>query len=147
LDAVTNAIIEADTLGILAREGVDLATRWGMPYDGNLIGYAFQIFRNYDGAHSKFGDTWVHSASSDQSQLAVYGARRTSDTKYTILVLNKTAAALTSSLTLSGISTTAPAQTWLWTGGTISPTGSTPIHSGVITATYPPKSMTLYVVG
>src|SRR5581483_4350363 len=32
-----NAIIEADTLGILGRERVDLATRWAMPYDGNQI--------------------------------------------------------------------------------------------------------------
>jgi hypothetical protein len=147
VSAVTNAIIQADTLGIFAREGVGLATRWAMPYDGSLVNDAFLMFRDYDGQHSRFGDTYTHSVSSNQSQLAVYGARRSSDGAYTILVLNKTGSALTSRLALTGISAAGPAQTWRWTGGSIvQVAGGTPISSGAITATYPAGSMTLYVL-
>jgi hypothetical protein len=143
----TNAIIQADTLGIFAREGVGLATRWAMPYDGSLVDDAFLMYRDYDGKHSRFGDTWIHSVSSNQSQLAVYGARRSSDGAYTLLVLNKTGSALTSGLNLTGIAVAGPAQTWRWTGGSIAQvTGGTPISSGKITATYPADSMTLYVI-
>lgn len=146
-DAVTNALIQADTLGIFGREGVDLATRWPLSSDGTLIGYAFRMYRNYDGAGSKFGDTWIHSTSANQSQLAVYGASRSSDGAHTILVLNKTTAALSSRLALTGIASSGPAQTWRWTGGAITPVaGGTPIQSGAITATYPARSMTLFVI-
>jgi hypothetical protein len=147
VSAVTNALIQADTLGIFAREGVALATRWAMPYDGALVDDAFLMYRDYDGNHSRFGDTWIHSVSSNQSRLAVYGARRSGDGAYTILVLNKTASALTSPLTLTGIAGGAAAQTWRWTGGAITQVpGGTPISSGVITATYPADSMTLFVI-
>jgi hypothetical protein len=147
VSAATNAIIQADTLGIFAREGIPLATRWAMPYDGSLVNDAFLMFRDYDGKHSRFGETWIHSASSNQSQLAVYGARRSSDGAYTILVLNKTAGPLTSKLTLTGVASAGAAQTWRWTGGSISAVGGgTPISSGAITATYPATSMTLYVI-
>ncbi len=144
----TNAIIEADTLGIFAREGVDLATRWALPTDGALVDDAFLMYRDYDGQGSKFGDTWIPSTSADQSQLAVYGAQRSSDGAYTILVLNKTNAPLTSPLTLTGIANSGTAQTWQWTGAAITQLpGGTPIASNVITATYPAMSMTMYVIG
>jgi hypothetical protein len=142
-----NAIIQADTLGIFGREGVDLATRWAMPYDGNQIQYAFRIFRNYNGSHAMFGDEYIHSTSANQQQLAVYGAHRSSDGAYTILVLNKTSSALTAPLKLTGITATSPVQTWRWTDGPITQvSGGTPVSSGAITATYPAMSMTLYVI-
>jgi hypothetical protein len=147
VSAATNAIIQADTLGIFAREGVGLATRWAQSYDGPLVNDAFLMFRDYDGKHSRFGNTYIHSVSANQSQLAVYGAKRTSDGAYTILVLNKTASALTSRLTMTGITTAGVAQTWQWTGGSIGQVaGGTPIAGGVIAASYPAMSMTLYVI-
>ena len=102
-DAVTNGLIQADVLGIFAREGLDLATRWGMPYDGDRIDDAFRLYRDYDGAGAKFGDVWIRSTSADQGRLAVYGARRSADGDYTLMVINKTAEALTSRLDLAGI--------------------------------------------
>ncbi len=146
VSALTNALIQADTLGIFARQGVDLATRWAMPYDGNLIDYAFLIYRNYDGHHSQFGSTWIHSTSADQSHLAVYGARRASDGAYTILVINKMASSLSSKLSLTAIASSGSAQTWRWTGSTITQSAATPIKASAITATYPATSMTLYVI-
>ena len=145
-NAVTNALIQADTLGIFAREGLDLATRWPLGNDGAVIGDAFRMYRNYDGKHSKFGDTWIRSTSTNQSQLAIYGARRSSDGAWTLLVINKTGSALTSPLTLSRIDGQAQADTWSWTGSGIVHQAPTPIHANAIDATYPPMSMTLYVI-
>jgi hypothetical protein len=145
-DATTNALIQADTLGIFAREGVDLATRWEMDDDGPLIPDAFRMYRNYNGNHSKFGNTWVRSTSANQSKLAVYGARRSGDGAYTILVINKTGGALESSLSLSGISPSGSAQVWRWTGGAISHVGNRSVPAGGFTATYPGRSLTLFVI-
>ncbi len=97
-EPIVNALIQADALGIFAREGLDLATRWPLGNDGPLVPDAFRMFRNYDGSHDGFGDTWVSSASADQRRLAVYGAQRSSDGAYTIMVINKTTSTLTSPL-------------------------------------------------
>jgi Glycoside hydrolase family 44 len=146
-DPVQNALIEADTLGIFAREGLNLATRWPLSNDGNLISDAFKIYRDYDGHHSEFGNTWIRSTSSDQAALAVYGAQRSTDGAYTVLVINKTTNALSGHLALSGFSTPASAATWTWNGGNgIVPGPATPIHAGAIDASYPARSMTLYVI-
>jgi hypothetical protein len=144
---VVNALIQADTLGIFARQGLDLATRWPLGNDGSLIGWAFRMYRDYDGHHSKFGDTWVSSTSSNQSRLAVYAARRSGDGAYTVLVINKTGSSQASRLTLSGFSPAATAQTWRWNGhAAIARTPSARIRGGTLAASYPGRSMTLYVI-
>lgn len=149
-DPVQNALIEADTLGIFAREGLDLATRWPLSNDGNLIGDAFKIYRDYNGHHGEFGNTWISSTSSDQGELAVYGAQRSSDGAYTVLVINKTTNPLSGHLTLSGFSARTSAATWTWNGSNGArppvPGPATPIHAGAIDASYPARSMTLYVI-
>ena len=117
--AVTNALIQADTLGIFAREGVGIATRWALSNDGADIVDAFDMYRNYDGRGARFGDTYVQSQSSDQSSLAVYGATRSSDGALTVMVINKTGAAVTWPLSLSGFQPAGAAQTWRWSGGSI----------------------------
>jgi hypothetical protein len=145
-EPVVNALIQADTLGIFAREGLDLATRWPLGQDGSLIDDAFRIYRNYDGAHGEFGDTWVSSSSADQSRLAVYGAQRSSDGAYTIMVVNKTTDPLTSALSLSGVSPSGPAQVWQWTGGAITRQHDQSVGATGFTTTYPPRSITLLVL-
>lgn len=145
-DAMTNALIQADVLGIFAREGLDLATRWPMGNDGDLIRYAFRIYRDYNGNHAKFGNTWVRSVSGNQSKLAVYGARRSGDGAYTILVINKTSGVLESPLNLSGISPSGNAQVWRWTGGAITHVANRSVPAAGFTATNPARSLTLYVI-
>ncbi len=144
--AVTNALIQADTLGIFAREGLGLATRWTLSNDGPLIDDAFLLYRNYDGNHSTFGDTYASSQSSDQGSLAIYSALRSRDGALTIVVINKTAGGLTSPLVLSGFSSAASAQTWQWTGGPITRQPDQSVTSAGFTATFPARSMTLFVI-
>src|SRR5438105_9512414 len=68
------------------------------------------MYRNYDGAHGAFGATSVQASSADQSQLAVYAARRAGDGALTIMVLNKSLTQpLSSQLTLAGYTPAATA--------------------------------------
>ncbi len=144
--AVINALIQADTLGIFAREGLDIATRWALPNDGPDIADAYDMYRNYDGHGARFGDTYVQSQSSDQSALAVYGATRSSDGALTIMVINKTSQAITSPLSLSGFQPGGSAQDWQWTGGAITRAADQAVGAGGLTASYPADSITLLVI-
>lgn len=144
---VVNALIQADTLGIFARQGLSLATRWPVSNDGGLIGQAFKMYRDYDGHHSRFGSTWVSSRSSNQSKLAVYGAQRSSDGAYTVLVIDKTPGPLRATLSLSGLTSAGSAATWQWRGQSkIVHAPSTPIVKDNVDAIYPARSITLYVI-
>jgi hypothetical protein len=149
LDDINGALAEADVLGIFGREGLDLATMWGEPQPTQPGAYAFRMYRNYDGAGSRFGDVSVSAASSDQGQLAVYGAQRSSDKALTVMVVNKTGGDLTSPLAITGFKSTTAAQRF-----TYSPANLTSIvqgddvlvDRGTVTATYPANSITLLVL-
>jgi len=101
---INGALAQADVLGIFGREGLDLATLWDPPASTEPAAFAFRMFLNYDGAGSKFGETRVRAASTDQGQLAVYAAQRAADQAVTVIVINKTGSALSTALNLSGFS-------------------------------------------
>uniref|UniRef100_UPI0007C79762 glycoside hydrolase family 44 protein n=1 Tax=Peterkaempfera griseoplana TaxID=66896 RepID=UPI0007C79762 len=102
LDKIDGGIAEADILGIFGREGLDLATLWAPPAPTDPGAFAFRMYLNYDGAGSSFGDTAVRAASTDQDQVAVYAAGRSSDGDLTVMAVNKSPDAVTSPLTVAG---------------------------------------------
>ncbi len=102
LDHINGALAQADVLGIFGREGLDLATLWTAPGANQPGAFAFRMYLNYDGAGARFGDTGVKATSADQGRLSVYAAQRGSDTAVTMVVVNKTAENLTSSLSVAG---------------------------------------------
>lgn len=144
--ATLDVLIQADTLGIFAREGVDLATRWGPPDASEQLANAWRIFRDYDGQGGKFGSTWVRSTSGNQSQLAVYTAQRTGDGELTAVVVNKTASELTSSLSLAGFTPGSTAEVYRWAGSGIVTAPDQAVVAGGFTASYPARSVTMIVV-
>jgi Glycoside hydrolase family 44 len=118
-DPVTDTLIQADALGIFARERVDLAARWGPPEADEAQANAFRLYRDYDGAGGRFGDTWVRSQSEDQGRVAVYGALRGADGALTVAVVNKSDRPQEAPLTIAGAAAGAApaARTWRWRGG------------------------------
>jgi chitodextrinase len=118
------------------------------------------MYLNYDGAGSRFGDVGVRATSADQSKLAVYGAQRTADGARTIMVINKTADDLTSTLTIpySGSGFAPQAQVWRYSAANLNaitreadvnvlpPPPVFPPGPSVIPATYPANSITLLVL-
>jgi len=101
-DSINGAVAQADVLGIFGSYGLDLATLWGAPDPKTQLPglIAFEIYRNYDGKNSTFGDMSLKSASADQGKLSVYGGLRTSDGAVTIVVINKTYGSLNSTLAI-----------------------------------------------
>ncbi|HEX6467693.1 MAG TPA: glycoside hydrolase family 44 protein [Streptosporangiaceae bacterium] len=149
LDDINGALAEADVLGIFGREGLDLATIWGEPKPTDPGAYAFRMYRDYDGAGSRFGDVSVSAVSSDQGQLAVYGAQRTSDRALTVMVINKTGSDLTSRLSVAGFNCKGRAQRYTYSPAdlaSIARGADLPVTGGSVSATYPANSITLLVL-
>lgn len=100
-DHINGAVAQADVLGIFGREGVDLATMWAPPSVDDPTGFAFRMYRNYDGmgsGESQFGDMGVAADSTDESQVSVFAATRDSDNKMTVMLVNKSTDARITSL-------------------------------------------------
>ena len=100
-ESINGALAQADVLGIFGREQLDLATLWTAPDTGQPVAHAFRLFRNYDGAGSRFGQTSVRAASTDQARVAVYAAERT-DQAATLLLINKTTQPQSTPLAVAG---------------------------------------------
>jgi len=149
LDSINGALAEADVLGIFGREGLDLATIWGEPQPTQPGAYAFRMYRDYDGAGSRFGDVSVSANSSDQGQLAVYGALRGCDQALTLMVVNKTAEDLTSPLSVAGFNGNGTAQRFTYSPADLNSIvrgADVTTHGGKLNATYPANSITLLVL-
>ncbi len=149
LESINGALTQADVLGIFGREQVDLATIWGPPTSSQPGAYAFRMYRNYDGNGSQYGDTWINSSSSDQSQLSIYGAQRSSDGALTLMVINKTGNDLTSALSLSGANAAANAQVFTYDSSNLNAIvrqPDQPVNSDGFTRTYPANSISLVVI-
>ena len=149
LDTINGALTQADILGIFGREGLDLATMWGEPQPTQPGAYAFRMYRNYDGAGSRFGDVSVSAASSDQGQLAVYAAQRSSDRALTLTVVNKTGEDLTSTLSISGFRGTGAAKRFTYSPADLTSivrNDDLAVARGSAVATYPANSITMLVL-
>jgi hypothetical protein len=118
---------------------------------------AYEIYRNYDGKNSMFGDTSLKSSSADQGKLSVYGAVRASDGDLTIVVINKTYGPLTSRISLDNFTSSATtAQVYQYSNADLTKIAAEPAASitapaggsttSTITGTFPGQSITLLVV-
>jgi Glycoside hydrolase family 44 len=157
---INGALAQADILGIFGSYGLDLGALWGPPNSTTQIPglMAFEIYRNYDGNNSMFGNQAFASTSANQDLLSVYGALRTSDHAKTIVVINKTYGDLTSTLSLANLTATAneTAQVFLYSNVNLSgivpqtPVAVSPPLTGGTTSTmgmkFPAQSITLIVV-
>ena len=147
--SIVDAIAEMDVLGIFGREPLDFANMWSAPGARDPIAFAFRMFRNYDGQGSQFGDTSISGLSSDQGQLSIYAAQRSSDNAVTILVINKTTGALTSSIALSNLVLPATAQVYSYSQASltsIAHPSDAAISSGSLSYTFPGYSAVMFVV-
>jgi hypothetical protein len=147
--SIVDAIAEMDVLGIFGREPLDFANMWSAPGAQDPIAYAFRMFRNYDGNGSQFGDTSISAVSSDQGSLSIYAAQRSSDHAVTILVINKTTAALTSAIALANLTPPATAQVYSYSQASltsIAHPSDAAITNNSLSYTFPGYSAVLLVV-
>ncbi len=149
LDHINGALAQADVLGIFGREGLDLATLWGPPTTSQPGAFAFRMYRNYDGLGSGFGNVSRKATSADPGALAIYAAQRSSDNALTVMVINKTASALTSSISLTGFAPASTAAVYRYSGalfGAIERAADQAVTAEGFNATLPANSITLLVI-
>lgn len=145
---LVDGITQADVLGIFGREGLDFANMWTVPMPPAPVLAAFEIFRNYDGQGSQYGDVSVESDSSNQGALSIYGAQRSSDQALTVLVINKTTQPVATALSLANFSAVT-ASVFSYSGANLAsvlPAGDVGVTANQIDYTYPAYSATLFII-
>lgn len=86
---MNGATAQADVLGILGREGIDMATLWVTPATNSPMYNAVKMYRNYDGAKSTFGDISVRATAPNPDNVAAFASIRSTDGAMTIMLVNK----------------------------------------------------------
>lgn len=147
LEHINGAVTQAEVLGIFGQEGLDLACLWDPPDPGQPGAFAFKMFRNYDGAGSRFGDTGVRADSTRRDDLSIFAALNNDQSTLTVIIINKTFATLNSSLHITGFDPGETALGYRYDATSLSAIqdlGEIAVSGSTLTNTYPAQSITLY---
>ena len=161
--SINGALAQADLLGIFGSYGLDMATLWWNTYDAQTAVQqqipalmAFEVYRNYDGNNSMFGDIALASTSANQGLLSVYGALRSSDNVVTVVVINKTYGDLTSTVSIPNLRPRGPAKVFLYSNANLAAiveqphlpvSPPAPVRTATtLIATFPAQSITILAV-
>lgn len=86
----STALGDSDAYGVMGREGLSFASRWGAPSSTNPNYQALKLYTNYDGAHHRFESISISSRNSgDPNLFSSYAAVNSTGTGMTIMVINK----------------------------------------------------------
>jgi hypothetical protein len=97
---INGATAQADILGILGREGLDIGTRWVCPDPKTPTFKAFQLYRNYDGKNGTFGDVSVACDAPDPDTVSAFAAQDSNTGALTVMIVAKTPGAPPTPVTL-----------------------------------------------
>ena len=145
---LNGATTQADVLGIFGREGLDIATRWTVPANPSPTYLAAQIYRNYDGHLSTFGDTSVSASVPNPDLLSSFASVRSSDGALTVMVINKQQGATPVTVNLGNFTSQGTAQAYQISSATqttITQLAGLSVGSSV-SLTAPSQSITLLVI-
>ena len=144
---LAGATVEADVLGIFGYYGFDLASDFSISDTPTQL--AFEIYRNYDGNLSTFGDTSVSTTVANPDNLSSFAALRTSDGALTVMVINKQTGSTPVTINLANFVPTSTATAYQINSATqtsIANLGSVAVASNAISTTVPAQSVTLFVI-
>ena len=89
-DHISGAVAEADALGVFASNGVYVSNLWAINSDFTYQLAAIDLYTNYDGNGSHFGDTLVTASTSDITKGTAYASIHGADeSKLNIVLTNK----------------------------------------------------------
>ncbi len=146
---LNGATTQADVLGIYGREGFDLATRWTTPANPSPTYLASQIYRNYDGKMSTFGDTSVSATVANPDNLSSFAAVRSKDGALTVMVVNKQQGGTPVTVSLANFAASGTAQAYQISSSSqtsIAQLGNVTVTNNTISTTVPSQSITLFVI-
>ncbi|MGA3082669.1 MAG: glycoside hydrolase family 44 protein, partial [Terracidiphilus sp.] len=135
---LSGATTEADLLGIFGYYGYDMASIFGAPVKPTYL--SMQMYRNYDGSLSTFGDNSVAATVANPDNLSSYAAVRSSDGALTVMVINKQTGSTPVTVSLANFSTTGSAQAYQISSATqtsINSLGSVAVANNSVSATVP----------
>ncbi len=149
-DHISGSIAVADVLGIFGREGVDLATYWGLISDESFAYAGFRVFRNFDGNGATFGDTSIAATTSDVERATVYASIDSDNPARTVIVaINKHTAALTAGITVAQSVSYGSAQVYVLSGNqaqVMAAGAITPVSTNAFPYTMPAHSVSVLLL-
>jgi hypothetical protein len=138
---MNGATAQADVLGILGREGMDMATLWVTPATGSPMYNAVKMYRNYDGSMSTFGDISIRATAPSPDNVAAFAAVRSVDQALTVMLINKQlTSTATVALNVANYTRTGSAARWQLTSSGISHAADV---AGGANITLPAQSVTI----
>lgn len=147
-NSINGATTQADIYGIFGQQGLDMATRWTVPANTTPTYKAMQMYRNYDGAGSTFGDTSISANVPNPDNLSAFAALRASDGAMTVIVINKLlSGGAFVQLSLGHFTASGNAKVYrLTASNVIQKLNPVAWSGGVLNDTEPAQSITLYVL-
>jgi hypothetical protein len=151
-NTISGIATQADMLGIFGYYGLDFANTFTGPYNNSTLTpsfLAFEIYRNYDGNLSTFGDTSVSTTVADPDNLSAFSALRSSDGALTLMIVNKQTGNTPVTINLPDFANTGTAQVYQVNSAnqtSVAPLSAATVTNNAITATLPGPSVTLFVV-
>ncbi len=144
IDDLNGALAEADVLGILGREGVDIATLDGAPTPGSVGEDAFQLYRRYDGANGHFGDTSIRATSSAPDALSSFAAFDAQGRVTAVLINKDPNFAAPVALRFTGVGAEGPYRIFEFgSGGRLAPAGTGYLSDGTLSHVVAPYTASL----
>ena len=145
---INGATTQADIYGIFGAWGLDMATRWTTPDASTPTYKAMQLYRNYDGAHSTFGETSIAATAPQPDDLSAFAALRAKDGAMTIMVISKVLSGTTPlTVSLANFAASGTAKSYqLTSANSITALPALQWTGGTLTDTLPAQSITLYVL-
>jgi hypothetical protein len=146
--SINGATAQADIYGIFGQQGLYMATRWAVPASTTPTYKAMQMYRNYDGAGSTFGDTSISATVPNPDNLSAFAALRASDGAMTVMVINKVLSGTTPvKLKIAHFTAAGSAKVYrLTASNVIQALAPLAWSGGVLADTEPAQSITLYVL-
>jgi hypothetical protein len=144
---VNGALAIADVLGVLGREGVDLAAYWTVPPPGSPGALAFALYTNYDGQGRAFGDVALPARSDAPDDVSAYASRDSASGDLLVMAINKRPdAALSTTFRFDGAVSGGQARLYRYgqdTPQAIRDLGEVVLAGQELALTLPPSSTTL----
>jgi hypothetical protein len=145
---ITDALAEADVLGIFGAYGVGLAAMWNPPLPTDPIAFSFLFYRNVDGHNDGFGALSVQTSSAAPAQVSAYGALRNAQ-MLSLILINKTTSDMTIPVSIAGQTGQASATLYRYSGAdltAIHKLANVAVAAGAVSLVLPAYSMSMLVV-
>lgn len=131
---IAGGIAQADVLGIFGKYGLYAASLWQQQSPNTYTSLAFEIYLNYDGNNSQYGDTNVQALMTDTTDSSIYASvMHNNSSELHIMVLNKNMfQAIRGNFTISSPTTFQSGKAYSVTSTSTSITGPYPSQSPII---------------